>query len=85
MDFMRGLAKGSAGPPIQVDYSTSLSQLNRSRLFNYSAVLLFETPGASLIRGEPQIPSVTAATAAGFPSLLGEYISAGGGVFLFPT
>ena len=85
MDFMRGLANSSAGPPIQVDYTHSLSELNRSRLFNYSAVLLFTTPGATLVRGEPQRPPVTAALAASFPSLLGEYASAGGGVFLFPT
>jgi hypothetical protein len=85
MDFMRGLANGSTGPPIQVDYTTSLSQLNHSRLFKYSAVLLFETPSSSLVRGEPQIPPVTKASAAGFPNLLGQYISAGGGVFLFPT
>ena len=54
-------------------------------MFNYSAVLLFESPGASLARGEPQNPPVPPTLGSSFASMLQEYVQQGGGVFLFPS
>ena len=86
MGWMKAIANGSAtGTPIQVDFATALSDLNRSRVFNYSAVLLFESPGASLARGEPQNPPVPPTLGSSFASMLQEYVQQGGGVFLFPS
>ena len=83
MDFLRDLYT-TAG--IEVDFTFGLGELNRSRLFNYTAVVLFESPGQSILRNEPQTPmKVTTQLAKEFPSLLADYVAAGGGVLLFPT
>ena len=53
MDFLRDLYTSGG---IEVDFTFGLGELNRSRLFNYTAVVLFESPGQSLLRNEPQTP-----------------------------
>jgi hypothetical protein len=88
MGWMRALANGTHGAPVQVDYTTSLSELNRTRLSRYTSVLLFESPAGALARSEaqggPEGP-LTPAGAAGFTGELGEYVSKGGGLFIFPS
>ena len=81
MHFMRSLQ--DAG--VQVDYTTSLADLNRTRIWNYTALLLFESPLASLMREAPQNPVIDPKAAAEFPSVVHEYVDAGGGVLLMPS
>jgi hypothetical protein len=51
----------------------------------YTAILLFESPSASITRNQPQSPPVDPSQASSFPAVLEEFVAAGGGVFLFPS
>eukprot|EP01051_Picozoa_sp_SAG22_P001501 SAG22_NODE_60_length_23423_cov_8.445250_5_plen_1524_part_00 len=73
MTWMRSLRNETG---VQVDYTFNLLELNRSRIFRYSALLLFQSPAT--IQSPP-------ASAAGFPALLGEFVHSGGGLFLYPS
>ena len=73
MEWMRSLRNETG---VQVDYTFNLLELNRSRIFRYSALLLFQSPAT--IQSPP-------ASAAGFPALLGEFVHSGGGLFLYPS
>jgi len=79
---MRSLANRS----VHVDYTDTLAELNRSRLSRYSAVVLFQTPGAALQRkvGE-QGRGIDPAAAKAFPAALKDYAARGGGVMLFAS
>ena len=42
LDYLKGLHNDSDAP-LHVDYTSSLTQLNRSRIFQYNAVVLFHS------------------------------------------
>eukprot|EP01051_Picozoa_sp_SAG22_P004320 SAG22_NODE_229_length_14598_cov_13.257052_1_plen_1357_part_00 len=71
---------------INVDFTSSIGELNRSRLSQYTALVLFETPAAALQRkfGE-QGHGVGPAVAKAFPAAVKDFTSRGGGVMLFAS
>ena len=81
MDFLRGLANGSSlnGRQVQADYTASLTELNRTRLFSYTAVLIFESPAGVIGKKQNRtaLPSLTTEDFA-------DFVRSGGGMFLFP-
>lgn len=86
--FLRSLRAGTfeGGAPLQVDYTEmGLGELNRTRIWKYSALLLFASPAGTLARQRPQDPPVTPDAAAQFPALLQDYVRSGGGVLLMPS
>ena len=72
MDWMRSIQQTG----VAVDFTNGLADCNRSRVFNYTAVLVFDSQ-ASMTSPPP--------TASAWPSMLGDYVAAGGGLFMYPS
>eukprot|EP01048_Picozoa_sp_COSAG05_P009115 COSAG05_NODE_728_length_7700_cov_14.555979_4_plen_1006_part_00 len=64
----------------EVDWTETLDDMNKTRLFKYNAVVLFKSPDSL-----DSYPPYSAATRTAFMPLLTEYMQAGGGVLLYPT
>ena len=78
LEYLRSLLNDTSAP-LQVDYTSSLAQLNRSRIFAYNALVLYSSPTTGKW-GQPD---------GGYDKtwapLVAEYVSKGGGVLLFPS
>ena len=79
LEYLKSLHNGDTSAPLQVDYTSSLGQLNRSRIFAYNALVLYSSPTTGKW-GQP---------GGGYDKtwapLVAEYVSKGGGVLLFPS
>lgn len=62
---------------LEIDYTENLSELNRSRLFSYNAIVLFRSPRLAEAAGSGYDPA--------WGALADEYVRRGGGVLLFPS
>ena len=92
LELMRALHNGSwaatdAGTQRgwSVDFTTSLAELNRSRLFQYNVVVLFVSPAATLAKVGERLPPVPPSLVRDFGPAVQDYAAAGGGVFLYPS
>jgi hypothetical protein len=92
LDLMRTLHNGSwaaDGRRWSVDFTTSLAELNRSRLFRYNALVLFISPAAAATMDRKgvglHLPPVSPSLAAEFGPAVRDYVAAGGGVLLYPS
>lgn len=77
-------------PGFEVDFLDGLNDLNSTRLRQYNAVVLFVSPGALALlqkTSKEDVPSeaMLNATIAGFVPAILDFVSTGGGVFLFPS
>eukprot|EP01046_Picozoa_sp_COSAG06_P046544 COSAG06_NODE_6608_length_2857_cov_1.439811_1_plen_906_part_10 len=85
LDYLMALHNDSSAP-LQVDYTSSLLELNRSRIFQYNALVLFHSvmsPGGTG-GGCNDGGWCSDGYDKGWAPLIGEYVSRGGGVLLFP-
>jgi hypothetical protein len=90
---MRALHNGSwaaDGQRWSVDFTTSLAELSRARLFQYNALVLFLSPAAAAAMDQKgaglHLPGpLPASLVADFAPAVRDYAAAGGGVLLLPS
>eukprot|EP01050_Picozoa_sp_SAG11_P017188 SAG11_NODE_2448_length_3349_cov_1.648000_2_plen_378_part_00 len=93
LDLMRALHNGSwaadSGQRWSVDFTTSLAELNRTRLFQYNVVVLFVSPAAAAAMAAKDVggrlPPVPPNLVRDFAPAVHDYAAAGGGLFLYPS
>ena len=80
--YLRSLHNSSAaGGGFEVDWTETLGNITRARIFQYNAIVLFISPDSGAV-----IPPVgSPAFRADFAGVILDYVRAGGGLLLFPT
>lgn len=86
LDYLTSLHNDSAAA-LQVDYTSSLTQLNRSRIFQYNAIVLFHSvmaPGGDGCCCDSG-GWCTGGYDKNWAPMIADYVGKGGGLFLFPS
>jgi hypothetical protein len=65
----------------EVDWTESLGDITRARIWQYNAIVLWISPDSGAVIPNPFPPAFKA----GFAGVILDYVRAGGGLFLFPT
>ena len=90
LDLLRSLHNGSwGGQRWNVDFTVSLAELNRTRIFRYNALVVFVSPASAALMDAKgvgvHLPAPPPALVREFTPAVADYVAAGGGLFLYPS
>ena len=82
LTYLRSLHNSSQpGGGFEVDWTESLADITRARIWRYNAIVLWISPGSGAVVPNP-FPGPFRAS---FVGVILDYVAAGGGLLLFPT